>query len=589
MCGIAGIIGSGPTAPSPDAVRQMLARLEPRGPDAEGLVERPGAVLGHRRLKIIDLSDKAAQPMTDSELGLTVVFNGCIYNFRELRGELEKQGYRFFSRSDTEVILKSFHAWGKECVERFNGMFAFVIHNDASGEVFAARDRLGIKPFYFHDDGEQFTFASSLPALLASGIPERKLDPDGLHLYLSFHSVVPAPRTIVKSIRKLPPATRMTIHPDGWREHDCYWTPAFTRGETGLETFDELLEEVTEKLKRSVDRRMVADVPVGVLLSGGLDSSLVVGLLARAGVSDLNTFTIGFESVNDEEGNEFAYSDIIAQEFGTRHHKLEFNSRELVSHLPDCFAAMSEPMVSHDNIGFYLLSREVARHVKVVQSGQGADEVFGGYFWYPPLLTSPHPEDDYARAFRDRDHEEILATLDETYHGDDASGEFLRDHFREARAETGVDKALHIDTTVMLVEDPVKRVDNMTMAWGLEARVPFLDHELVELAARVPPAMKVSEGGKYILKEAARDVIPAAVIDRPKGYFPVPELKYLRGPSLDFVRDALNSEACRTRGLLKRDRIEQLLDDPHAHLTPLKGSKLWQVASLEVWLQTNGL
>jgi asparagine synthase (glutamine-hydrolysing) len=589
MCGIAGIISRNGAAPDSRPVEQMLARLEPRGPDAEGIVKRPTAVLGHRRLKIIDLSDKAAQPMVDSDLSLTVVFNGCIYNYRDLRQELEQLGYCFFSNSDTEVIIKAYHAWKENCVDRFNGMFAFAIHNDDDGTVFIARDRLGIKPFYYHDRGDQFTFASSLPALLDSGIPERDLDPAGLHLYLSFHSVVPAPRTIVKSIRKLPPATRLTIYPDGRREQQRYWAPRFARGEAGLESFDDLREQVAEKLDRAVDRRMVADVPVGVLLSGGLDSSLVVGLLARAGVRDLNTFTIGFESVKGEEGNEFAYSDIVAQEFGTRHHKLEFDSRELVSHLPDCFAAMSEPMVSHDNIGFYLLSREVARHVKVVQSGQGADEVFGGYFWYPPLLTSSDPEADYAHAFRDRDHEEILATLGDAYHGDDASGEFLRDHFRDAQAETGVDKALHIDTTVMLVEDPVKRVDNMTMAWGLEARVPFLDHELVELAARVPPAMKVSEGGKYILKEVARKIIPAAVIDRPKGYFPVPELKYLRGPSLDFVRDALNARACRERGLLKRDRIDLLLDDPHAHLTPLKGSKLWQVASLEVWLQTHGL
>jgi len=567
----------------------MMDCMEPRGPDGSGLVERPGAVLGHRRLKIIDLSERAAQPMRDEALGLTVVFNGCIYNFRELRQELEDADYTFRSTSDTEVILKAYHAWGQECVERFNGMFAFAIHDDATGATFCARDRLGIKPFYYHRSPGSFRFASTLPALLASGLDDTGLDPVGLHQYMSFHSVVPAPHTVLRSVRKLPPGTRLTIDAQGREEQEVYWRLSFPGPEDTPAAFEDLRDRLGEALRRAVKRRMVADVPVGVLLSGGVDSSLVVGLLAESGVKDLNTFTIGFESVNDEEGNEFPYSDIIASEFGTRHHKLEIDSAELVAHLPDCFRAMSEPMVSHDNIGFYLLSREVAKHVKVVQSGQGADEVFGGYFWYPPLLESRAPGQDYARQFLDREHEEVAEALGSRFVSEDYSRPFVTRHFEESDAEHPVDKALHIDTTVMLVDDPVKRVDNMTMAWSLEARVPFLDHELVELAARIPPIMKVDRGGKYILKEAARSVIPHAVIDRPKGYFPVPELKYLRGPSLEFVRDALNSEACKNRGLFRRDYVSKLLAEPDEHLTPLKGSKLWQVASLEIWLQTHGL
>jgi asparagine synthase (glutamine-hydrolysing) len=589
MCGIAGELRFDGSRVDPDRVRKMMDCMEPRGPDASGLVERPGVVLGHRRLKIIDLSERAAQPMRDEDLGLTIVFNGCIYNFRELRKELEDADYTFRSTSDTEVILKAYHAWGRECVERFNGMFAFAIHDDASGVTFCARDRLGIKPFYYHRSPRAFRFASTLPALLASGLDDTALDPVGLHQYMSFHSVVPAPHTVLKSVRKLPPGTRLTIDANGNEEQEVYWRLAFPAPDDTPAAFEDLRDRLGEALRRAVKRRMVADVPVGVLLSGGVDSSLVVGLLAESGVKDLNTFTIGFESVNDEEGNEFPYSDIIASEFGTRHHKLEIDSAELVAHLPDCFRAMSEPMVSHDNIGFYLLSREVAKHVKVVQSGQGADEVFGGYFWYPPMLESRAPEQDYTGQFLDREHEEVAEALGSRFVSEDHSRAFVARHFAESDAEHPVDKALHIDTTVMLVDDPVKRVDNMTMAWSLEARVPFLDHELVELAARIPPIMKVDRGGKYILKEAARSVIPHAVIDRPKGYFPVPELKYLRGPSLDFVRDALNSDACKNRGLFRREYVSKLLDEPDKHLTPLKGSKLWQVASLEIWLQTHGL
>jgi len=590
MCGIAGEIRFDSEPPARERVEAMMRVLEPRGPDASGLRVDGPAAFGHRRLKIIDLTERAAQPMRDDTLGLTLVFNGCIYNHRELRSELEGAGYRFFSDSDTEVVLKAFHAWGHDCVQHFNGMFAFVLRRDADGLVFAARDRLGIKPFYFEQDRGCLRFASSLPALLAASSRTPELDPVALHHYLSFHAVVPPPQTLVQHVRKLEPGHWLEISRGGEIRRHRYWRPSFSRDPDRADMdFADWRDAVHAALRRSVERRMIADVPVGVLLSGGVDSSLVVGLLAECGVRDLNTFTIGFESVGEELGNEFEYSDIVAAEFGTRHHKLEISSAELVSHLPDCFRAMSEPMVSHDNIGFYLLSREVARHVKVVQSGQGADEVFGGYFWYPPMLESRAPVDDYAAAFFDRAHAEMADVLDPRWIHEDYSRDFVEAHFRDADATTAVDKALHIDTTVMLIDDPVKRVDNMTMAWGLEARVPFLDHELVELAARIPPEMKVSEGGKYVLKEAARATIPSAVIDRPKGYFPVPVLKYLRGESLQFVHDALNGRAARERGLFRRDYVDMLLADPEKHLTPLNGSKLWQVAVLEIWLQTHGI
>jgi asparagine synthase (glutamine-hydrolysing) len=250
---------------------------------------------------------------------------------------------------------------------------------------------------------------------------------------------------------------------------------------------------------------------------------------------------------------------------------------------------MSEPMVSHDNIGFYLLSRDVSKHVKVVQSGQGADEVFGGYHWYPPLLDSDDPVGDYARVFFDRDHAGYAEAVAPDRVGDDFSRAFVAEWFDAIEAEAPVDKALHIDTTVMLVDDPVKRVDNMTMAWGLEARTPFLDHEVVELAARCPASLKLAQEGKGVLKEAARRVIPHEVIDRPKGYFPVPALMYLRGESLEMVRDALSGQAARERGVFRRDYVDRLLAAPEQHLTPLRGSKLWQIAVCELWMQTHGL
>jgi asparagine synthase (glutamine-hydrolysing) len=248
---------------------------------------------------------------------------------------------------------------------------------------------------------------------------------------------------------------------------------------------------------------------------------------------------------------------------------------------------MSEPMVSHDNIGFYLLSQEVAKHVTVVQSGQGADEVFAGYHWYPPLADSTDPVADYARVFFDRDQDEYERTVDPRFHGADHSLDFVRRQFAEDGAGRAVDRALRLDTTCMLTDDPVKRVDNMTMAASLEARVPFLDHELVELAATMPAEIKMAQGGKGILKDVGREIIPSEVIDRPKGYFPVPALKYLQGDFLDYVHDALTSDAARQRGLFRQDYVDMLFAAPEEHITPLRGSKLWQVGLLELWLQTH--
>jgi len=589
MCGIAGEIRFDGMPANLGDVQRMLDLMSARGPDDDGLVAQGPVALGHRRLSIVDLSERGSQPMRDQELGLTIVFNGCIYNHDELRTRLSREGYRFFSRSDTEVILKSFHAWGERCVDEFKGMFAFCVREHDSGRLFLARDRLGIKPLYYTRENGAFRFASSLPALVRDGLSSRALDPAALHHYMSFHSVVPAPRTLLAAVRKLEPGCWMRIEPDGKVEEKRFWSLRFGKRPGDPETEEEWEEAVLEAMRIAVRRRLTGDVPVGVLLSGGLDSSLITGLLAREGVPHLNTFSVGFEDVGKEEGNEFRYSDLVARTFGTEHHQIFIDSATLLQHLPGCLSAMSEPMVSHDNIGFYLLSREVSKHVKVVQSGQGADEVFGGYHWYPPMLESSDPVGDYAGVFFDRDHAEFSEAVQPGFVERDFSREFVADYFETIQADAPVDKALHIDTNVMLVDDPVKRVDNMTMAWGLEARTPFLDHEVVELAARCPAALKLAQEGKGVLKEAARRVIPDGVIDRPKGYFPVPALKYLRGESLEMVRDALSGRAARERGVFRREYLDRLLEAPEAHLTPLRGSKLWQVAVFELWMQTHGI
>ncbi len=563
--------------------------MAPRGPDAWGFHSQGPVALGHRRLKIMDLSDGSAQPMIEPDLGLAISFNGAIYNFPELREALQALGYHFRSSGDTEVLAKAWHAWGKDMLPRLNGMFALAIWEPGSQRLFLARDRLGIKPLYLSCTGERLRFASSLPALLKGGDIDGSLDPEALNHYLSFHAVVPAPRTLVKGIEKLPPATWLMVDAQGNRDQATWWSLAYGHDadEAGLELAD-WRDRLLASLREAVSIRQRAARDVGVLLSGGVDSSLLVGLLAEAGVKDLLTFSIGFQDAGGERGDEFEYSDLIARHYGTRHHQLRIGEHEIIEQLPAAFRAMSEPMVSHDCIAFYLLSREVSRHCKVVQSGQGADELFGGYHWYPPLLDSRDPFATYRNAFFDRSHAEYRDTVMPAWQTGDLAGDFVREHFARPGADDPVDKALRLDSTVMLVDDPVKRVDNMTMAWGLEARVPFLDYRVAELSARIPSRFKLGDGGKQVLKEAARQVIPHAVIDRPKGYFPVPGLKHLQGRTRDWVRELL-LEGGNDRGLFNRASLERLLAHPEEDLTPLRGSRLWQLAALNLWLNEQGI
>jgi asparagine synthase (glutamine-hydrolysing) len=589
MCGIAGELRFDQQPADLAAVARITHHLAARGPDACGFHSQGPLALGHRRLKIMDLAEASGQPMIDSQLGLAMVFNGAIYNYPELRRELEQLGYGFFSDGDTEVLLKGYHAWGEALLPKLNGMFAFAIWERDRQQLFIARDRLGVKPLYLSRNGQRLRFASSLPALLQGGDISSALDPVALNHYLNFHAVVPAPRTLLADVEKLPPASWLRVDANGHTEQQRWWQLDYgPREEERGYGLTEWRDQLLLSLREAVGIRQRAAVDVGVLLSGGVDSSLLVGLLRDAGVDNLSTFSIGFEDAGGERGDEFQYSDLIAEHYRTRHHQLRIAEHEIIQQLPAAFRAMSEPMVSHDCIAFYLLSREVAKHCKVVQSGQGADELFAGYHWYPLVNGAQDPFQAYRDAFFDRSPEEYAATVQDAWRTGDAAGDFVRQHFAQPGASDPVDKALRLDSTVMLVDDPVKRVDNMTMAWGLEARTPFLDYRLAELSARIPARFKLPDGGKHVLKEAARLVIPAAVIDRPKGYFPVPGLKHLGGATLGWVRELL-LDPSQDRGLFAPTEIDRLLSDPQGQLTPLRGSKLWQLAALNLWLSEQGL
>lgn len=590
MCGICGELRFDGQAADLTALGRMMDSMQRRGPDHGGSFSDGPMAFGHRRLAIIDLSESSDQPMHDAELRLALVFNGTIYNYRELRRELQGLGYRFFSDGDTEVILKAYHAWGEACLERLNGMFAFAIWDLHQHTLFLARDRFGIKPLYLTRNGQRLRFASSLPALLASGEVARDLDPVGLQFQFALHGSVPAPNTVLMQVQKLPPATCLSLDRQGNARERHYWQLEARRPREP-QSEAEQLQQVRQKLLAAVEHQhLAADVPVGVLLSGGVDSSLLVALLAELGQRDIPTFSVGFQDQPEEKGDEFHYSDLVARRYGTRHHRHLIPDSEVLEFLPEAITAMAEPMFSQDNVAFYLLAREVKKEVKAVLSGQGADEVFGGYFWYPLMGAEPEsqpPLERFARHYLDRRHPEYLEMIGPAYATADHASALLTQRLSEPGADTFLDQVLRLDATTLIVDDPVKRVDNMTMAWGLEARVPFLDQELVETAMGLAPELRLREGGKFPLKQISRGLLPDEIINRPKGYFPTPALKYLRGGFLEFIHATLNSRACRERGLFQRPYLERLLAEPLSHFTPIHGNKLWHLAVLEAWLQTH--
>ena len=587
MCGICGQLRFDGEIVSTKSLDDMMSKLAKRGPDSKGKWFEGKVGFGHQRLSIIDLSNLGSQPMVDDLLKLTLVFNGTIYNYKALRALLIGKGYDFFSNSDTEVIIKAYHFWGEDCVNHLDGMFAFAIWDRSSQQLFVARDRMGIKPLYFNITPKAFTFASNSQALLTQEL-DRSINPVALHQQLSLHGVVPAPNTIINGIHKLKPGTFVTLRSNGELRETTYWHPSAKRLEENISDQD-YIERTHELLTAAVMKRMSAsDVPIGVLLSGGLDSSLIVALLKEAGHEDIRTFSIGFEDIGDEVGSEFEYSDQIVSRFNTQHKKYQVSNKEVLPRLSEAVMNMSEPMVGQDAVAFYLLSEQVSKHTKVVLSGQGADEAFAGYFWYSRMVNEQGNEvERFSKHYVDRPHNEYLQTVSSIYQGENHTHNWLNKEFLKPGADSFIDKVFRTDMTRLIVDDPVKRVDNMTMAWGLEARVPFMDTDLVEWALSIPPSLKMRDEGKYPLKQISRGLLPNSVIDRKKGYFPMPALKYIQGDFLEFMSDILLSSACRNRGIFNQQYIDKVINSPKDYMTALNGSRLWHLALLEYWLQLN--
>ena len=587
MCGIAGELRFDGANVAYEDMHPMVATLKRRGPDSNDIYIDKNIGLAHTRLEIIDLSSAGAQPMVDSQLGLVLVFNGTIYNYVDLRKFLTQKGYRFFSDCDSEIIIKAYHFWGENCVAHFEGDFAFAIWNTKKQELFLGRDRMGVKPLYYSYDNRKFRFASNMQALLCDFELDRSIDEVALHHHLTLHAVVPAPRTLIKGVRKLMPAHTMTVDVRGKHQVKRFWDLHISNDETSKHSEDEWLEVLEETLINAIQQRFVAsDVPVGVLLSGGLDSSLIVALLAQITSNPIKTYTIGFEHRGQELGNEFKYSDMIAEQFNTFHHKFDISDTHLFARLPEVIEQMSEPMLGQDCIAFYLLCEQVKKSIKTVQTGQGADEVFGGYFWYQ-LINSEKGSlfERFRNHYFDRDHNEYLQTVNPALQTDDVTSSLVKQMLRGE--DKRIDAVLRMDITTLIVDDPVKRVDNMALSWGVEGRVPFLDHHLVELAMRMPEKLKISQGGKYILRKLAKRLLPRAVVEREKAYFPVPALKILDTKFRQMMCDVLSSEACAKRRIFNPAYIDWLINSKKDQLTPIQGNKLWHCAVLEMWMQAH--
>jgi len=582
MCGISGVFhfDSGRVV-DPHLVRRMRAVMTHRGPDDEGEFFSGNLGLGFNRLSIIDIVG-GNQPMWNEDRSVCVVFNGEIYNFQEIRQDLQTRGHNFRTRSDTEVIVHAWEEFSEACVERFRGMFAFVVWDTRHRVLFGARDRLGIKPFYYHASSHTFAFASEIKALLQLPEIKREIDPSSLAEYLH-HRYVIAPHTMLRDITKLPPAHFIKIK-HGKVTIRRYW-------EAPLETdssrrADKNLEELGDLLKQVVKLHLISDVPLGTFLSGGLDSSALVATMAQFGTPDIKTFSIGY----DTPDSELDYARVVARCFHTDHHELRLTAAAFRDSLPTMIWHMDEPLGDEASIPLYHLAAFARRKVAVVLSGEGSDELFGGYPMYRTMLAyelvnrlplaSPvggllariscegklrkyasmigQPIEmrygGVSRLFSKDQLSRFLLVASSSHNGAAAA-------YQRCKKAPLLSRMSFVDLTTWLADDLLTKADKMTMANSLELRVPFLDHKLVEFALRLPAELKVrGNTGKYLLKRYMERFLPGQIVHRSKKGFPVPIRTWLTRELAGFARETLLASNSASRQWFDASQLTELLD-----------------------------
>jgi len=585
MCGICGEFRFNKSQFDNVKLTKLMDSIASRGNDSKGTYKEKNIFLGHHRLSIIDTSDKSNQPMKINDL--VIIFNGVIYNYKELRKNLITKGHIFNSSGDTEVIIRLYIEYGSECVNYLDGVFSFAIYDTKKNNLFLARDRIGIKPLYYTLDNNEFRFSSSMNGLINKN-EKPQINPIALHYQFTLHSVVPAPHTIISGIHKLEPGHTLKITQSG----ESYLNKYFDINEVEIKNHkeQEITEHSTYLLKKAVEKRLnIADVPVGILLSGGLDSSLITAL-AKKFKEQIDTYSIGFNTVNEEVGNEFYYSDLVAKDFKTSHVKYKINDDELFNNLDLVISNMSEPMFSQDSSAFFLLSNRVSKNNKVVLSGQGADEVFGGYFWYKQIMNekSLNEIDTLSKYYFDRSFHNYKNIVNNKY----VYSNYVHNDISRAMNEMSptlstLDKVFRLELSMFIIDDPVKRVDNMTMSHALEARVPFLDIDLITYMLSIKGSDKIKHTSKYYLKKLSESFLKKEIIYRDKFYFPVPPLKIIEGKFYHYCKNVLNTDAALNRDIYNRKYIDRLLDEPNTNYTNLNGNELWHFTLLERWLQLN--
>jgi asparagine synthase (glutamine-hydrolysing) len=610
MCGIVGRLNFDGSPVDPVRLARARDRLAHRGPDGEGLQIDGPVGLAHRRLAILDLSERGAQPMADSSGRVWITYNGEIYNFRELRSELAALGHRFQSESDTEVILAAYRQWGIECLQRLNGMFAFGLWDGERETLFLARDRLGVKPLYWHLGPKGATFASTLKPFAAYGDIPREIDEEALGLYFQL-MYVPAPRSIYRGIGKLLPGRYLAIKRNGVVSEHTYWRLQ-SRQELFRGPEEQALEQLDGLLRSSVQLRLVSDVPLGAFLSGGIDSSTVVALM-RETAGDVRTYTIGFE---DERYNEAPHARAIARHLGTRHTEAIVTAADLLAlagNLPDHY---DEPFADVSAIPTLALSRMTRRDVTVALSGDGGDELFCGYPYYAylrcldpartlsapirPLLNAlagaplPYRAKLGLRALGCPDAESLYAYMRGPLKALEycelirkpfppAAGLFREVLEREVPDGGLVERYMDLDLRSYLVDDILVKVDRASMAWGLEARNPFLDYRVVEFCRSLPLSLKCPGGApKHLLRKLLARHVPAALFERPKAGFEVPIRAWFRRELRQAVEETVIGGHLARSGYFDRGKLERLVAE-HVSGAQNHESMLWAILVFERW------
>ncbi len=615
MCGIAGILNADGRPSQPDLVRAMTDILAHRGPDGAETVVRGPVALGHRRLAIIDLVT-GDQPMANEDESAWIIFNGEIYNFRELRRDLEAHGRRFRTASDTEVILRAYETWGVECLTRLRGMFAFAIWDAGRRRLFLARDRVGIKPLVYHWDGRRLLFASEIKSILEDPTVRREIDWDALHDYLVFH-YIPSPRTIFRTIRKLPAASSLVLDVGFAPVVERYWDLRFTPDHRRSEA--DWIDGLRWQLRDAVRSHLVSDVPVGAFLSGGLDSSTTVALMAEASDRPVRTFSIGFDETDFDE---LEYARQVARRYGTEH--CEFVVKpDAMEAMPRLAWQFDEPFADSSALPTYYVSKITREHVTVALSGDGGDENFAGYRRYAsaealsrrldsatgrPLrgllglaagllpaeargeaylkLLASDPIERYFRMVtyqRGATLRRLLTPEAQRQVPTDVTDAPFRRLLEEGRPPDYVSGLQYLDIHHYLPDDILAKVDRTSMLVSLESRVPLLDHVLMEYVATIPTALKVRNGvGKAVLKAAMAEHLPADIVNRGKMGFGVPLATWFRRDLAAYARQLLLEPPARTRGIFAPAGVQRLLDDHQAGRRD-HADRIWALLCFEEW------